>query len=283
MIAQAAQVTRLTDEVEAIGSALAPNRTLRTVCPCCGGGSTKESSFCITRTAQGRLLYKCFRATCHWRGSLIDGAIANPEPAVPFSRRLREFRASVSELTDNQLEWFRQRFGLGPDPDTLYCDSKDMYAYRVRGPDRQLRGWQLRAYHAGAPLRADNYVMRDEPFMSWYFPKDKEIGAVVVVEDIPSARKVALCGVAAVAMLGSSLDYERAYEIGDHSEGFTILAMDRGTLPQALNYRDKYEAIWGTTEIWQLDKDLKDVSRKRIREALYDGKSDFISNPDKQE
>lgn len=275
--------TNLIDEVTALGSTLAVDQTYRTTCLKCGGGASKERSFSITRTSQSRILYKCFRATCGWGGTIVGGIDWSKEIVLPFEKRLRTLSAPVDKLDENQVRWFRDRFGISPDADTGYCDSKDMYAYKVRGPNQQHRGWQLRSYVPGRSLRADNYIIRDEPFVSWYFPKDKELGGVIVVEDIPSARKVATCGIASVALLGCSIDFERAYEIGANNEGFTILALDRGTLAQALGYKTKYEALWGSVEVWQLDKDLKDVTRQRIRRALYDGATDFISDPDKQE
>ncbi len=91
---------------------------------------------------------------------------------------------------------------------------------------------------------------------------------------------MASCGISCCSLLGTNLDFERAYEIAERCENFVILALDRGTLPKSIEYRNRYEALWGSVEIWQLDKDLKEVTRKRINEALYDGKSDFISVPD---
>lgn len=265
------------DEVQFLAQELAMGQTKRYRCPKCNGGQSGESSFAISKSFQGRVFYCCFRAKCSWRGTIFSGLVTGDKIALPFAKLQRRFDRPTEELDQHQLTWYREKFGLSPDSGVCYCPSKDMYAYKVYGPDAQIRGWQLRDYTPGAVIKADNYLHRDEPFISWYWPKETLLGGVVVVEDIPSARKVASCGVAAVALLGTSIDYERAYEIAAYSESFVILALDRGTLMKAIEYRQRYEILWGSVEIWQLKEDLKDVKRTRIREALYDGKSDFVS------
>lgn len=269
------------DEVVFIGEGLGVGQTKRSVCPKCGGGESREQGcFAVSRSVPGRVHFICFRAKCSWKGTISAGTLVGGKIEVPYEKRLKKFSRSVEDLNAIQIQWFRDKFGISPDDDVVWCDSLGMYAYQIRGPDGQLRGWQCRDYRPGAIIKASNYVHRDEPFISWYHPDERNIGGVVVVEDIPSARKMASCGVTSVSLLGTSIDFERAYEIAERCENFVILALDRGTLPKCIEYRNQYEALWGSVEIWQLDKDLKAVTRKRINEALYDGKSDFISVPD---
>lgn len=274
--------TTLKDEVAALGAALPDGGTYRGICPKCGGGTSKEASFAISRLKE-RVFYRCFRAKCHWGGTLIEGCYWSDKIDLPFPKNLRLFQRPYDDLDEPQIEWFRTQFGISPDNRTFWVPSMDVYAYKVVGPDEQHRGWQLRNYLPGALIKNDNYVHRDEPFISWYRPKEVLLGGVVVVEDIPSARKVAACGVASVALLGTSVDYERAYEIAEQCEGFVILALDRGMMQTMVGYRQRYEALWGSVEIWQLQEDLKYVARNRIKEAIFNGKSDFISLPDKDE
>lgn len=264
------------DDVVFLGHALQVGETQRYQCPKCHGGQSSEASFAISKSLYGRIHYCCFRAKCQWRGTISAGVHVGDRIELPFAKRLRIFDRPTEELTSDQIAWYREKFGLSPDSDVRWCDSTQSYAYKVFGPNGQRRGWQLRDYRPGATLRANNYVERDEPFISWYFPDKPEIGGVVIVEDIPSARKVSSCGIASVALLGGAIDYERAYEIAALAENFVILALDRGTLPKQIEYRQRYECLWGSVEIWQLQEDLKYVNRKRIREAIYDGKSDFV-------
>jgi len=267
------------DEVSLLGADIPVGSTCRFVCPKCAGGQSKEVCFAISQSVPGRLHFICFRAKCSWRGTISAGQVVGNRIELPFDKKLRHFTRPVEELNAIQTQWYRDKFGLSPDDGVAWCDSLGMYAYKVFGPEGQLRGWQLRDFRPGCQVKASNYLHRDEPFISWYYPDKPIIGGVIVVEDIPSARKVASCGIAACALLGTNLDFERAYEIAEQCENFVILALDRGTLPKCIEYRQRYETLWGSVEIWQLDEDLKYVTRKRINEALYDGKSDFICVP----
>jgi hypothetical protein len=265
------------DEVTALAVTVKEGNTLRVTCPkCCGGVSQEKNSLAISKGTAGKVFFKCFRAKCNWGGSVQSG---NPLGANPSAqtRLPRIFDRPVEELNDLQIQWYREKFSVSPDKDTVYCPSKDMYAFKVFGPNGETRGWHLRSFVPGAAVRALNYNQREESFISWYLPKQQEIGGVVVVEDIPSARKVSSCGITSVALLGCSIDFERAYEIAGKCENFVILALDRGTLAHQIAYRQRYEPLWGSVEIWQLQEDLKYVDRTRIREAIFDGKSDFIS------
>lgn len=266
------------DEVVLVGATLKPGWTVRVICPKCGGGTQRETSCAVSKDSKGVVFFKCFRAKCNWGGTISQGLTVADVEALKVKRtRIRTLNDPIEPLDAIQVLWYREKFGVSPDKDTYYCSTKDMYAYKVRGPDGQTRGWQLRSYVPGVTVRALNYIERDEPFMAWYFPKLPEIGGVIIVEDIPSARKCATCGIASVALLGNSIDFERAYEIAGKCENFAIIALDRGTLMQAISFRQMYESLWGSVEIWQLQEDLKYVARTRIREAIFDGKSDFIS------
>jgi len=279
MIAQVitlpSQKTNL-EEVELLASTLSKGTTYRGICPRCGGGQSKENSFAVSKSTSGSLYFKCFRAKCQWQGTLRGGVITAENITAPH-HATRLMDRPVEALDENQVRWFREKFGISPDEHVYWVPSKDMYAFKILGPLGQHRGWQLRSFQPTSLIKCTNYNHRAEPFMHWFFPQKAEMGGVVVVEDYISARKVSLCGVAACCLNGTHIDFERAYEIAGYCEDFVVLALDRGTMPQMITYRQRYEPLFGSTEIWQLDLDLKYVSRKRIREALYDGKSDFIS------
>lgn len=279
MIAQVTTNGRVNpyDEVAALADMLGKGETRRFICPKCSGGYSHEQSFCVTHTDIGRIFYCCFRASCRWKGTLLSGRFVGGGIELPYNKKIRKLERPLDELNEDQLQWWRKEFGMSPDCRTLYCDSREMFAYKVLGPFEEHRGWQLRT-HFGEK-KCDNYVHRDGPFISWYKAEKRVFGGVVIVEDPVSARKVSICGVDACALLGTSLDYERAYEIGENSNGFVIIALDRGTISTAISYRQRYECLWGSVEIWALDKDLKYVDKRRIAQGLYEGKSDFISVP----
>lgn len=279
MIARVNQTAKALDEVELTAETMTNDSTYRGTCPKCGGGASKERSFSISKDAKGSVFFQCWRATCQYRGKTQR---SNPlgTPRQDESPRPRLFTHPVDKLSDNQILFYRQKFGMSPGSEISWCGAMDRWAYKVFGPDGQTRGYVLRAHHPKAgQLKSLNYVhLRDEPFIGWYTAPQPWVGGVVVVEDMDSARKVSINGISSVALNGCAIDYDRAYEIGRMSEGFVCLALDRGTMKQALEYRQRYETLWGNVEIWQLDQDLKYVPSQRIREAIFGGKTDFISH-----
>lgn len=279
------------DEVALRAEGLTYGTTERGVCPRCRGGSSSEKSFVVSRGLGGKVWWTCFRANCDFRGSLMLGSghgigeMADGTSAR--SRSTRYFDRPIEELGDYAIKFFRSKFDFSPGNDIYYCPSLGRYAHRVYGPMGQNRGWVLKAYDGKEP-KAIAYPQRDEPFISWSWPRFPQYSGVVVVEDLESARKVSDAGMKSVALLGTSMDFERAYEIAEQAKDSVvdgvkpavILALDRGTMSTMLAYRRKYELIWGFTLIWQLDQDLKYVTRKRIKKAIENGESDFISLPE---
>jgi hypothetical protein len=279
--------TTTSSEVALIAEGLNDDDSSRGICPKCKGGQSKEHSFSISRGKGGLCFYYCFRATCNYSGTLLLGTRNGTGQATyggktARARTTRIFTRPIEEVTDDQVLWFESQFGFRPSIDVLWCPSLERYAWRVFGPQGQNRGWVLRSYCDTPGPKSLAYPHRDEPFISWSFPEGggPKFGGTVIVEDLASARKVSDAGITAVALLGTHIDYERAYEIRKYSDGPIHLALDRGTMGLMVKYRAKFASVWGHCTIWQLDKDLKFVSRTRIREAIENGFTDFISLPD---
>lgn len=264
-------------EVEMIGATLKMGETARLLCPKCRGGSSGEKSFICSRDVGSVVLYHCFRATCTFSGR-IGMAPSLHDHTSPRVRARRAMEHPVEPLDKEDIEMFRAVFGITPDRDTYWCPSMERYAHRVYGPIGQNRGWVLRDYAGHKVPKALAYPYSDlaEPFISWYYPNKELESCVVVVEDMLSAKKVADSGFKAVALLGTWIDIERAYEIADISSGRAVhLALDEGTVATMLSYRDKFECIFGPAKVWLLKDDLKYIERNRIRKAVLDGELNF--------
>lgn len=273
-------------EILAMAKNLGVGQTARGICPRCKGGTSNEKSFAVTRDLGATLRFICFRATCKFFGKQSMGTQFLNDSDPPVRTKTSEFRYEVSELTDDDIDIFRSTYGINLNRKvTFWCEEKRMFAHKVRGPSYQFRGWVLRDYLGVTPIKSLVFpTSSEEPMISWEFPGEDYAPGVVVVEDWLSAKKVADSGMKAVALLGTFIDLERAYEIKQFNDynGPICLALDRGTMPMMVKYRDKFGIIWGDdVEIWSLKDDLKYVSRKRIREAV-DGKRDFIGDGVKQ-
>lgn len=275
---------RIWAEIEFLASGLAAGESSRGICPKCLGGSSGERSFLCSRDSRGIAYFICFRATCGYRGQ-IDVLLGPKGDQEPRKRKTHRFNRPVESLTEAQIKWYRAKFDINPGVEVYWCPTMERFAHRVYGPLGQHRGWLLRDYVSDLHPKALAYPEKeDENWIGWFNPseinQDDSFTPVVVVEDLVSARKVADAGYRSVSILGThNFDFDVIYEIRAETDSI-VLALDRGTLPLMLKYRSKYELLFDDIIIWQLDQDLKYVSRKRIREAMEDGKPDFVSYPD---
>jgi hypothetical protein len=260
--------------VELTAQTLFKGESVRTVCPKCNGGSSGEKSFLCSRDHGGIILYKCFRATCGYRGKFILGD--SESGYIPRTRKLHSFTRDLEELGPAQVDWWRWKFQINPGQDVYWCPSLKRDAIRVYGPQGQHRGWVLRDWTGQEPNKSISYPERDEPFIGWY--KFDRKTPVVVVEDLISARKVCDAGFTGVALNGTTFNWEIAFEINEHYKEIE-LALDSGTMKQMVEYRELFSTIFDKIRIWTLKDDLKYVPRDRIRDAVLDGKVNFLEIP----
>lgn len=258
-----------------IGESLENDTTERSeLCPKCGGGSDKEKSFCLSKDVSGYLFWRCFRASCGYRGSTGGGS----KGTRTASREATPFRAAILPLTEEQTDYFSDEYGVDQVNSRLgYAPEIDGFVFTVRGPSQQILGHHVRWFD-GRRERARSYPeVRAIPFMSWYSPEYAKYGhPIIVVEDCLSAMKTASIGSTTVALLGTLMDYERAFALREVSSKL-VIALDKGTLPLAISYRDKFSHMFDSVTVWCLDKDLKYVTRERIKRAMA-GATDFITN-----
>lgn len=246
--------------------------TLKELCPKCGGGESRDKAFSISRDSAGYLYWRCFRASCGYRGSTGGGS----KGRRTTSRETNALESKLVALTEDQIDYFSDEYGVDEHAQTiLWCPDREAFAFIVRNAVGSSIGHQLRWYDGRKPKSESYPSSRSAPFMASY--GTSEDGRVVVVEDPLSALKVKSTGVRSCALLGTNLDYERAYELRAGSEHL-ILALDRGTLNLALSYRDKFGDMFSSVTVWSLDKDLKHVTRERINRALTKGDTDFITS-----
>lgn len=270
--------------LELLCSQLHFGETRREVCPKCHGGSSKERSFSYSRDLGSICYFKCFRDKCGFRGRFTL-APSHSDATSARTQNHRDFRHTVEPLNDSDVSIFRELFDVNPDRSIYWCPELNRYAHRVYAPDGAQRGWQARDYCGLEQVKAISYPFKDltGPFVGWYIPDLPIAEGVVVVEDLMSSKKVSDSGYNCVALLGTWIDLERAYEIKEVAKGGTVhLALDEGTMASMIKYRDKLGAIWeDNVKIWLLKKDLKYVSRERIREAFRDGAINFRGDEEK--
>lgn len=246
--------------------------TTKEICPKCGGGESKDRAFSISRDVQGYLYWRCFRASCGYRGATGGGSKGRRTQ----SRESTPLKDTLVALNEEQTDYFSDEYGVdNVTRNILWAPEREAFAFKIRDTRGEEIGNVLRWFDGRSPKSLSYPESRTKPFMASY-PSSHAKG-VVVVEDPLSALKVQSVGAYSVALLGTHFDYERAYEIRGVSEHL-ILALDKGTLNLALSYRDKFGSLFSSVTVWCLDKDLKYVTRERISRALTKGDTDFITS-----
>lgn len=260
--------------LQLIGESLGKDTTTRhELCPKCGGGESKEKGFSLSKDTHGYLYWRCFRASCGYRGSTGGGS----KGKRTASREAKVLSDPVIALTEDQTDYFSDEYGVDSVRNNLYyVPTQDAFAFKIKASSGGGIGWQLRWFDGRKPKCKSYPEVRTMPFMGWWGHTSQK--GLVVVEDPLSAMKVAsVGGTHSVALLGTHMSHEHAYCIREHS-AHLILALDKGTLDLALSYRDKFADLFEKITIWTLDKDLKYVTRERISAAIAKNATDFITN-----
>jgi hypothetical protein len=110
------------------------------------------------------------------------------------------------------------------------------------------------------------YIDDGEVPLSWY--KVDKNAPTVVVEDIPSAVRVAMCGANAVALLGTIVNEEKALEIAEYGPRPIVIALDQDATAKAFQIVRKYGLMWDDYHVLPLKKDIKDMRHESVMELL---------------
>lgn len=249
------------------------------ICPKCGGGSSREKAFSVSKDPQGFVYWHCFRASCGYKGSTGGGTLGERTA----QRSINPLTAATVALTQDQEDYFEDEYGLSAGrAGVKFCPDLDGFVFPVTTYSGLRLGCVVRWYDGRTP-KSRNYVeVATHPFNSYYKPIKSVVESttlpMVVVEDQLSAQKFIHWGVRSVALLGTNINWETAYDLAAASP-YIALALDRHTMPLALGYKKKFELLFQQIDIWQLDKDLKYVTNERIGKALSHPEfRDFITH-----
>jgi hypothetical protein len=257
--------------IAAEGSTLEPGGSVRTVCPFCQGGRSSEKTLVITLSDDGALLFVCHRANCGARGSLGGGCIVRkPEKRLPTPRPLdtdelypiygREIELIEGDWHMKPPRWWKHHVGM------------HMIAMPVFDPQFRTRGHILRQYpgYKGPKPKSLTFKEKvDEPWLHW-----ASVGRhIFVVEDIPSAERLALLGYGAVAILGSYIGDDAMLEIvsvaNRRKDDTLYISLDRDATKKAMEYADKIRLLHHRVcVLTPYPKDFKNLSPEELNECL---------------
>lgn len=254
------------DEIRLMGSDLSDGESVRTICPVCGGGTSSEQTFVVSRDIDG-LVWHCFRAGCGTKGA-TGGAGASRQTSN-IRKPSPKWEGKTYPIPDMVKERIHTLWGLSEVPPTWFwtTDRGGRVAMSILSPSGSHRGWVLRSLKPEVKPKALTYVNEDEEGMSWY--KTQPYRGTVIVEDIPSAVR-ASSYVNAVALLGTGIGLDRAQEIAGAATRPIIMALDQDATAQSFRWAKKYSLIWEDVIVLPLSKDIKDSTEEELQGIFYE-------------
>lgn len=207
-------------------------------CPRCQGGQDRERSLSVGKN-DGFLWWRCHRASCGFRGGWRGGGSWQGGATPDRVRTARRFTSL--KLPDEVALMLAERLHVPPETfhenGWSYTPDYDGRGRRVivpiRDPKGARRGTIFRSYWGDSP-KALNEILPDTGESIAWFRATQYGRFVVVVEDAPSAFRLMCSGVDAVALLGTTINDERAAEM--LSAGYTkvIVCLDNDATDQAV-------------------------------------------------
>lgn len=258
-------------------AALGLGVTERPDCPWCGGGSSKEKAFAVTRTSEAEARYICNRASCGRAGRLavwgfLIRDLSDPTPQTGKSFTPRLYTSDTYELGDEWASELLELYGITRDEATgagwrVELGSGNLVC-PVRNPLGLVRGYEVRRSKVQVPhvksAKTKPYRLVDEPWLAWF--DTIAAGTVVLVEDFLSALKVSR-HFQTVCLLGSHISEEMLLEIiGVVGNRDVVVALDADATSKAIKFIAENRFIAPNFRAVVLSKDLKYESDKRIVE-----------------
>lgn len=239
-------------------------------CPWCN----KASSFSVTKSMRGDILYICHRASCDEgsrggyirdrgdRGPATQGRVFTPRMYNGTTLRLEGARLAELvrryDLSEKEISW----------AGWLHAPVRDALVIPVYSPYGQVRGCVAKHFDPATIPKSLTYKEVDDVWMGWYIrdlasPKDDKgkFDQVIVVEDAISAVKASRI-YPAVAIFGTHLNSKMMEEILSQSDN-VILALDKDATLKAHDYAKQF-AMYGNFRAIALSKDIKDMTKEEL-------------------
>ena len=270
--------------IQELASGVGVGDTDRFICPCCGGGSSKERSLSVTRRSSTEAFFICYRAKCDLGSGHIalfaskEGAILKHQSKKPVRDKLNH---NLTGLDEDTVEFFK---------DNYYFTNQMLHYGRfqltfdrrvymwVFDRARRKRGGVVRKYKELYEGRREyvsipktlNYIHDNETPLSWYYrdnSRRKASNVLVLVEDIPSALRLNPY-VDSVALLGTGFGADKQKEIRSGMYDRVYLALDEDATSKAFRYRKQCQLYLPNMRVMALPQDFKNMTPEQIEDTL---------------
>lgn len=251
-------------------------------CPWCG----HDESGSVLRRVEGGLLFKCYHASCEKSegyvfipsvgNSYYSKSALNKEPKtrdynhqlVPVKGKLRKRLKAEVDLTDAEIK--HNRIMYNPENGSYVYTIFDFYGRQIGVVDRS---------YSGRKPKAITYPFTQDPILHFPHQQSAPDDPLILVEDIPSAIKVARY-VRCAALLGSSLTRGMMSKALEVSKDIYLWMDDDVWQPHNLDnhkwkplpirYQQEYGYLCNKFNFLRTKDDPKDMPDMHIMEYLYE-------------
>lgn len=253
---------------------LVDGETKRIVCPKCQ--AQHENSMSITRLGNDYIAFKCWRASCGFKGKIGKGSVSRNlgktnEDRTKFTPR--PFLDPYFSLPPDIERELYHRYGISREllrtNGVKYCRNRD----RLIMPVFDINGDQYgivakRWTHGDGEDKVLNHFVKEKVRLHWPKGFSKEHGKCrsIIVEDILSALSLQHY-YSTIALLGTELSPEAAEQIRSKTDSI-ILALDPDATHKAVQIKQRYALLFKEIKIITLPRDPKDCSIEEIQEVL---------------
>lgn len=239
----------------------------RTRCPVC---EAKERAFSVWRGEDTLVRWRCWRASCDTYGVGTAPLVGNVVRTT-LSNKTRKRKPFIGDLVPLSQEWvdfLHEEIGWDAEHMAtgrpMYAPDKHRVAYPILTPRGTQRGLSLRSYSYGVTPKSLTYLDDGALKLSWY--KKAKSGAVVVVEDIPSAVRASRY-ISAVSLLGTDCSSEAAQEITSNASE-VIWALDNDAILTAIKLQQRLRGMIDKSRVMFLPRDFKNMKEEELKELL---------------
>lgn len=263
--------------LEVEGMDLAPGESVRMGCPfCLGEGKT----FSLTKTEDGALLYNCYRANCTAKGvlghstALLSADRRRPRIVSPFD--FEEYQSELTRLDEQArivgvASFWHMPVDTWAKMGVMWHGFSSRLSLPIYGPDMSKRGyvqrippWSLSTKYPKTPKALTRLMNLSDPTLGWG-PSYALRGTVTVVEDIPSAFRLADAGIRAVALCGTHVSSDAAIELASNTDSIRW-ALDKDATRKAVEHCRDFRYMFRHSSVALLPKDVKDMTRQEVDE-----------------
>jgi DNA primase len=190
-----------------------------------------------------------------------NGAVRPPKRAAPVATEVVDLYSDIRDALCEQLHFRALPKGW------KYAPSLDRVMLPVHSPKYERRGWVARSYSGATPKVLSYKEVLDQPYLHWAIG-EVERERVYIVEDIPSADRIAEAGQNACALMGTHCANDCLDEIVDQGYREVVIALDKDAMKQAFKVHNALCLRVRTIRTRVLEKDVKNMTQQELDDWL---------------